>query len=338
MHHTMTWPFLLLAVSCSAATPKLETYRVDTSTISVSGLSSGGYFAVQFHIAFSGTINGAGIIAGGPFYCAHGDVETALHACMVSPDLISVTALVDITDATAATGTIDDPKYLADDKVYLFSGTLDSIVVPGVMQKLSEYYSAFLAGSGASLMEEFNIPAEHSMVTDDFGNSCDDFASPYINNCSYATAYHILQHIYGNIAPATTNDTIPQNMLEYDQSEFFLDVPEAISMDSIGYVYVPTACKNKTRVCNLHIAFHGCLQGREYVGNEYALNAGYVQVAEKNNIIVLFPQVTNKIPDGTNPDGCWDWWGYTGEDYSCKLGDQMIAVKKMLDRVAGIMA
>lgn len=36
-------------------------------------------------------------------------------------------------------------------------------------------------------------------------------------------------------------------MLEYDQSEFFLDVPEAISMDSIGYVYVPTACKNKTR-------------------------------------------------------------------------------------------
>ena len=52
-------------------------------------------------------------------------------------------------------------------------------------------------------------------------------------------------------------------------------------------------------------------------------------------------------------------WGYTGEDYSefyfflmvvivisscfsaftgCKLGDQMIAVKKMLDRVAGIMA
>lgn len=67
----------------------------------------------------------------GPFYCAHGDVETALHACMVSPDLISVTALVDITDATAATGTIDDPKYLADDKVYLFSGTLDSIVVPG---------------------------------------------------------------------------------------------------------------------------------------------------------------------------------------------------------------
>lgn len=338
MHHSAIWCSLLLAVSCSATTPKLRTYRVDKDTISVSGLSSGGYFAVQFHVAFSGTINGAGIVAGGPFYCAHGDVETALHACMVEPDLISVPALVDITVATAATGTIDDPKNIAADKVYLFSGTLDSIVLPGVMQKLSDYYSSFMSGKGASLMEEFNIPAEHSMVTDDYGNTCNDFASPYINNCSYSTAYNLLQHIYGNVAPADVSYANPLNLLEYDQSEFFLDVPEAISMDSVGYVYVPTVCQNMSAVCNLHIAFHGCLQGREYVGTTYALNAGYIQLAEKNNIIILFPQVTNKIPDGTNPDGCWDWWGYTGEDYSCKLGDQMIAVKKMVDRVAGLVA
>eukprot|EP00731_Ephydatia_muelleri_P028560 Em0020g204a len=50
------------------------------------------------------------------------------------------------------------------------------------------------------------------------------------------------------------------------------------------------------------MALHGCLQGREYVSTSYALNAGYVQVAEKNNIIVMFPQVTNKMPGGTNPN------------------------------------
>ena len=44
------------------------------------------------------------------------------------------------------------------------------VIRAGVMQKLSEYYSAFLAGSGASLMEEFNIPAEHSMVSKDDAN------------------------------------------------------------------------------------------------------------------------------------------------------------------------
>ena len=40
-------------------------YNVDSKDTSVSGLSSGGYMAVQFHIAFSKTVRGAGITAGG---------------------------------------------------------------------------------------------------------------------------------------------------------------------------------------------------------------------------------------------------------------------------------
>lgn len=32
---------------------------------SVSGISSGGYMAVQFHVSFSATLRGAGITAGG---------------------------------------------------------------------------------------------------------------------------------------------------------------------------------------------------------------------------------------------------------------------------------
>ncbi len=45
----------------------LETYNVDTKKISLSGFSSGGFFAVQFHVAFSETIMGAGIAAGGEY-------------------------------------------------------------------------------------------------------------------------------------------------------------------------------------------------------------------------------------------------------------------------------
>ena len=43
----------------------LDSYLVDKNRISVSGLSSGGYFAVQFHVAFSRTLMGVGVIAGG---------------------------------------------------------------------------------------------------------------------------------------------------------------------------------------------------------------------------------------------------------------------------------
>ena len=40
-------------------------YRIDKSKISISGISSGAFFAVQFHVAFSRDIMGVGVIAGG---------------------------------------------------------------------------------------------------------------------------------------------------------------------------------------------------------------------------------------------------------------------------------
>ena len=53
------------------------------SKVTVSGVSSGGYMANQFHIAYSSLVGGAGIFAGGPYYCAQGNVQIALTNCMV---------------------------------------------------------------------------------------------------------------------------------------------------------------------------------------------------------------------------------------------------------------
>ena len=58
----------VLASRCQPApplSPQAGSFLVDTNGISISGISSGGYFAVQFHVAFSKTIMGAGILAGG---------------------------------------------------------------------------------------------------------------------------------------------------------------------------------------------------------------------------------------------------------------------------------
>jgi len=43
----------------------LGSYNVDSSHISISGISSGGYMATQMQIACSATFRGAGIIAEG---------------------------------------------------------------------------------------------------------------------------------------------------------------------------------------------------------------------------------------------------------------------------------
>lgn len=50
--------------------------------LSVSGVSSGGYMAVQYHVSWSSEVVGAGIVAAGPYWCAKDLVTVALTACM----------------------------------------------------------------------------------------------------------------------------------------------------------------------------------------------------------------------------------------------------------------
>lgn len=64
-----------------------------------------------------------GVIAGGPYWCANADVLVAETSCMEDPALIVVEELVLATTFARDTLTIDNPDNLADDKVYLFSGT-----------------------------------------------------------------------------------------------------------------------------------------------------------------------------------------------------------------------
>lgn len=52
--------------------------------------------------------------------------------------------------------------------------------------------------------------------------------------------------------------------------------------------------------------------------------------AESNNVIVLYP--ATGISAG-NPKGCWDWFGYTGENYAVKSAPQMTAILKMIQRL-----
>jgi len=60
------------------------------------------------------------------------------------------------------------------------------------------------------------------------------------------------------------------------------------------------------------------------------VKSGYAPWADSNDLVVLFPQAKVNL---NNPDGCWDWWGYTGVDYASDLGIQMRMSKKMMDRV-----
>ena len=85
----------------------------------------------------------------------------------------------------------------------------------------------------------------------------------YINNCSYDGAFEMANFLYnGQLIRPQGNEGNLNNLLEFDQSEFIESgTPGMISMDSIGFVYVPTRCAAGA-LCKLHIAFHGCNTGR----------------------------------------------------------------------------
>ncbi len=311
---------LLSATLAAHATP-LPPLLIDPAETSVSGLSSGGFMAVQLHVAYSATFRkGAGVVAGGPFYCAEGSLLNATGRCMKHDSSIPVTSLVNTTKSWATSGYLDPVANLANSKVYLFSGTLDSAVTQPVMNDLQSYYQAFVPS--ANIAYKHDIGAEHSMVTDDYGSACSTKAAPYINDCDFDLAGALLKQLYGTLNPRN-NGALAGTFTEYDQTAFV----SGHGMAGTGWLYVPQACAAGTR-CRLHVVLHGCKQNTADVGQQYVRNTGYDRWADSNNIVMLYPQTG---PGATN--SCWDWWGYDSADYSKKSGPQMAAVKAMIDRV-----
>lgn len=165
-----------------------------------------------------------------------------------------------------------------------------------------------------------------------------DIAWP--DNCGLDGAGALLGHIYGKAnEPGVASEA---SLKEFDQREFFDDADAySHSMRDSGFVYIPAACGAGD--CRVHVAFHGCLQNFDAVGDTFVRHAGYNNWAESNRLIVLYPQTINRHGLGFrpwkfsvvgNPLGCWDWWGYDSANYHRKDGPQMRAIFKMIQRLA----
>lgn len=295
--------------------------------VSVSGLSSGAFMAVQYQVAYSGSVVGAGIIAGGTYYCARGSMLAAVGSCKGA----DVAELAALTRKRADAGQIDPVPKLATHRVWMFSGTLDKLVPPASMADLARYYATFIPAE--QLRYKSDLAAGHAMPTDSFGNQCDALAAPFISNCGYDAAGQMLQWIYGPLKARGDNAAPAGRLLEFDQSEF-LAAPTTHGMADKGYLYVPPGCEADGAGCKLHIALHGCTQDIGTIKDTYARNAGYNAWADTNRIVVLYPQAAALSPM-PNPRACWDWWGYDDHDYSVQSGRQLRAIKKMADRLTG---
>jgi poly(3-hydroxybutyrate) depolymerase len=289
--------------------------------ITVSGVSAGGFMAVQSHIALADRIGGAGIVAGGPYHCAQGNVQVALSQCMTG-DGLNIEPLIGFTREAGAAGDIAPVTELDSARVWIFHSPADSVVSPAAGRALRDFYRAFVAVDHVAFVDD--VETAHGWPTLDAGAACTEWGGDYINDCDYDTAGAILQHLYGDLN-ARDLQAKPENLVETDMSAYF---GSGSHVAESGYLYVPDSCRDNSGDCSLHIAFHGCVQGAEFIDDRFAMQAGFNEWAESNRLVVAYPQIEKSL---FNPKGCWDWWGYTDEDYDLRSGKQVAGVAAIIE-------
>ena len=292
---------LLAAVAaCSndAQGPAPPTAEIDADTksrITVSGVSAVGFMAVQSHVAFAARIGGEGL---------------------------AVEPLIRFTRDAAATGDIAPLAGLESARVWIFHSPADAVVAPAAGRALRDFYQAFVPEQQIEFVDD--VETAHGWPTLDAGAACMEWGGDYINDCDYDAAGSLLRHLYGDLR-ARAPQAKAGNLVDLDVSAYF---GSGSDVGDMAYAYVPDACRSKVQDCGLHIAFHGCAQGAEFIDDRFATQAGFNEWAESNNIIVVYPQVEKSL---FNPKGCWDWWGYTDEDYDVRSGKQLAGVAALID-------
>jgi poly(3-hydroxybutyrate) depolymerase len=330
---------LLLTGPAIASAEVLPALGADIQSVTVSGVSSGGYMAVQFHIAHSSTVDGAGALAGGPYECAAGSTWNALTRCM-SPSfwnpLPPVEAFLERTLRRAQAGEIDSLGGLAGDRAWIFSGGRDETVRWPVVDSLYKFYRAWLPFHQTLFVAHPN--AGHAMISieEPQPNACASSKPPFINRCGdFDAAGEMLAHLLGSLAPK--REPPADRVRPFDQRLFLGKNVSASGMADEGYVFFPENCESGG--CRVHVAFHGCRQTAREIGLRFVENAGYIEWAQSNRLIVLFPQIvprygwTGSLSWIFNPRGCWDWWGYTDSEYATRKGRQIKAVQAMIGRL-----
>ena len=318
---------LLIAAGCGSqaaeqtAKPALPALHADAARVAVVGISSGAAMAQQAHFAFSDKLAGAGLLAGPPFGCAEGDLNTALGRCMKGePDKPDVAHLATQVRALATAGKIAPITGLSGDRVLVLHGSGDALVAEPVSQASYALYGEF-AKEGVKVKAKWDGERAfaHTWPTQDAGNACDATESPFLGNCGFDAAGAMLQTIFGKPSrqPAAHAEG---KLIAFDQRTYLSDGRDAQLADE-GLIYVAPSCA-EGKSCGVVYAFHGCDQNVASVGERFVQENGLNRWADAHDLAIVYPQARASFMP-LNPKACWDWWGYTGPDYATRDGAQL---------------
>jgi poly(3-hydroxybutyrate) depolymerase len=323
---------VVCVLNAAAGAQTLPSLAIDPQGVTVSGVSSGGFMAVQFAVAHSAMVRGVGVIAAGPYACAQIHPLWVSDVCLHGrPDpRESVAAAA----AAASLGSIDAPSQLERIRAWVLADGTDPVVGPDVVEAARDFLGAY-AGDKVKFMVLSG--AGHSMPTVDHGGRCSETGGTYLNACGFDAASQMLDYLYPQ---AAEEPDAGGELRSFEQAEFIPGWRRLLGNDSLaklGYLYVPRPCRRGG--CRLHVALHGCRQGATGSNQEFVRYAGYNPWATRHPAVILYPQIaTTRFTWYTpwlelNPEGCWDWWGYSGADYAVRSGVQIAAIAAMIERL-----
>lgn len=368
----------VLLLECCLAGRQLPALSIDPSSITISGISSGADFVVNLHVAHSQTIRGVGVFAGQAYHCAVTrfpkdelvkksedtsvpvcdgcPINTTLtyDHCKNHPEWVDVDLLVAFARNQSALGTIDNVSNIADGPLYFYRGTHDTCYKTGAEEATLSFYSRLTLDRGQEgrVAYEGSIPSNHAQPTQHYGAPCGGKSDPkysYIESCGYDAAGALLRHMYGKHLAAPAKTFNPENLVQFDQSEFWVNAsnPGAKSpnlprdgsagLSDKAYAYIPSGCikGNATEPCRMHLYHHGCCGPWGSVFYEGVTHhAGFNEYAETNNIVIIYPAMSSWGETAQSRSGCWDGYGQTGTDYSVKSGAQITVVHNMIMKLS----
>ena len=192
--------------------------------------------------------------------------------------------------------------------------------------KIAPFYA--LAGLPATALRlEAAVPAGHGFATEDGPVACGTTATPVRERLRLDQAREILAFLRGPLQPAAAA------------------VPDPVAFDQSRYLAEPIGARHGRDRLGLRA---GGLPQRRALPRPHRLPRLQAERRQRGRCRHgrgrLQPlgrdqsdrrALSADHATWSNPNGCWDWWGYTGTAYATKAGAQMAAVHRMLLALAG---
>ena len=308
------------------AAVELPALQLDKTQTTVSGLSSGGYMAVQLHVAFPRCLPRGGRGGGRAVLCAEGSVANATGRCMASPCDAFPPARWWHHQHLGKPGVVD-PVSPAKLQVYLFSGSVDSVVKTGAMDALKTLHNSFVPAANVVYKRTSrpSTPGDRRLRQRLLGQGARPTSTTATStwlNC------HAGSTCTGRSTRAARSPAREQLCREFKAKQLHQQPRHGQQWLGLHAAGLPGGA-----TCRLHVALHGCKQNVSDVRQQFVRNTGFNRWAGNQQHRGAVPADQHRRHQQLLGLG-----GVTTVPTTPKTGPQMAAIKAMVDRLGVVAA